>query len=81
MFVEIITPDRKAFEGEAIGVKVPGTNGSFEMLNNHAALISSLSAGEVRVRTKEGDKIFKIDSGTVEMLNNKVIVLAESILS
>ncbi|MDW8288668.1 MAG: ATP synthase F1 subunit epsilon [Flammeovirgaceae bacterium] len=81
MFVEIITPDKKAFEGEALGVRVPGSSGSFEMLNKHAPIISSLSKGEVRVRTKEGDKTFLIDGGMVEMRDNKIIVLAESILS
>jgi F-type H+-transporting ATPase subunit epsilon len=80
MHVEVITPDTKAFSGEAKGVKVPGTDGSFEMLDNHAPIISSLAKGEVKIRTNEGEKCFEIDGGTVEMSNNKVIVFAEKIL-
>lgn len=81
MFLEVITPDKKVFEGEVSGVKVPGANGSFEMLENHAAVVSSLENGEVSIRTKKGKTISVIiNGGTVEMLNNKVVVLAESVV-
>ena len=76
MLVEVITPDKVVFSGEADSVKLPGTLGQFEALNNHAPLISSLDAGEVIVKTDKGEEKYEIDGGIVEILNNKVIVLA-----
>lgn len=76
MLVEVITPDKVVFSGEADSIKLPGTSGQFEALNNHAPLISSLEAGKVIVKTSEGNKEFDINGGIVEILNNKVIVLA-----
>ena len=78
MYLEIITPDNKAFEGEVTGVKVPGEAGTFEMLNNHAAIISTLVSGQVRVSRGKDHKFFQIDGGILEMQNNKAIILAES---
>ena len=77
MHVEIITPDRKVFEGEATAVRFPGTDGSFEVLNNHAPLIAALKAGDVTVTGAGGDT-FRIGGGIVEVLRNQVTVLAES---
>jgi F-type H+-transporting ATPase subunit epsilon len=79
MHLEIITPDKKVFAGEVSSVSVPGTNGRFEMLNNHAPIISTLLNGKVKVKDKEGVKTFDVKGGTVEMLNNKVIILAEGV--
>lgn len=79
MLLEIITPDRKIFEGEVTSVMVPGTNGTFQMLNNHAAIISTLVNGPVKVRTGVGEEVFDVKGGVVEMLANKVIILAESV--
>lgn len=76
MLVELITPDKVVFSGEADSIKLPGTSGQFEALNNHAPLISSLDAGNVVIRTAEGEKEFEISGGIVEILNNKIIVLA-----
>ncbi|WP_250630167.1 ATP synthase F1 subunit epsilon [Rhodoflexus caldus] len=82
MQVEIITPDRKVFEGAATGVQVPGTGGSFEVLENHAPIISALEKGKVRVRTQNGSyQYFEIDGGVIEVLQNNVIVLAESAIA
>ncbi len=81
MFLEIITPDAKVFEGEVDAVKVPSTNGEFEVLNNHAATVSALGAGSVRVVEKGARRFFKIDSGVIEVLKNKVIILAESAIA
>ena len=81
MFLEIITPDDKVFSGQATGVLVPGSEakGSFEVLDNHAALVSSLQEGKVRIRTQEGKEVFYfISGGVIEVLNNHVIILAES---
>ena len=76
MLVEVITPDKVIFSGEAESIKLPGASGQFEALNNHAPLISSLDAGNVVVKTTEGEQSFEIKGGIVEILMNKVIVLA-----
>lgn len=76
MHLELITPDQTLYEGEVISVKFPGTKGKFETLNNHAALISSLEKGTLSVKTSEGVQDFEINGGIVEILNNKIIVLA-----
>ncbi len=76
MYLELITPDQTLFEGEVVSVKLPGTKGKFETLNNHAAIISSLEKGTLSVKTSEGIKDFDISGGIVEVLNNKIIVLA-----
>jgi F-type H+-transporting ATPase subunit epsilon len=78
MFLEIITPDSKVFEGEVEAVKVPGSKGEFEVLNNHVAIVSALNTGMVRVSEKGAKHFFKIDSGVIEVLKNKVVILAES---
>ncbi|MAX05586.1 MAG: ATP synthase F1 subunit epsilon [Flavobacteriales bacterium] len=78
MTLEIITPEKKLFSGEVNSVKFPGTNGEFEILNNHAPIISTLSNGEIRVITHDKDtKKFNINGGVIEMQNNKIIVLAD----
>lgn len=79
MLLEIITPDKKVFAGEVTSVSVPGTNGRFEMLNNHAPIISTLLNGKVKVKDKEGVKTFDVKGGVVENLHNKIIILAESV--
>lgn len=76
MYLEVITPDETLFEGEVISVKFPGTGGKFETLNNHAPLISSLEKGTLAVKTSEGVQNFDISGGIVEVLSNKIIVLA-----
>lgn len=76
MQLEIITPDHTLFEGEVISVKFPGSGGKFETLNNHAPIISSLEAGMITVKTDKGTEEFEVTGGIVEVLNNKIIVLA-----
>ena len=80
MIVEIVTPDKKIFEGTADGVQLPGTEGSFEVLNNHAPIISTLEPGKIRVRTGKDTQFFNVSGGLIEMSNNKVVVLAESVV-
>jgi len=82
MYLEIITPDKKAFEGEVTGVKLPGTTGFFEILNNHAPIISTLKRGDIQIRIagQNTDTFVKVEGGIVEMLNNKVVVLAEAVI-
>lgn len=78
MILEIITPEKELFSGEVTSVKFPGTNGGFEILNNHAPIISTLSKGEIRVITSDKDtEKFDINGGVIEMQNNKIIVLAD----
>ncbi|MHC2993023.1 ATP synthase subunit epsilon [Pontibacter sp. HJ8] len=79
MYLEIITPDKKVFAGEVEAAQFPGTNGSFEVLNSHAPLISTMESGRIRITTKQGQEFFIVDGGVVEVLNNKIIVLAESV--
>lgn len=77
MRVEIITPDKSLFKGEATSVVVPGISGSMGFLKDHAPLITVLKAGEVKVTTAEGEKLFTVNGGVVEVLNDTVLVLAE----
>lgn len=78
MQLEIITPEKKVFEGEVISVQLPGTDGKFEILNNHAPIISTLGKGQVRViDSTNKTELFDINGGVIEMQNNKVIVLAD----
>jgi F-type H+-transporting ATPase subunit epsilon len=79
MTLEILTPDKKVFEGEVTAVTVPGTMGSFQILRDHAAIISTLEDGPVIIKTKSDEEIIKIKGGVVEVLKNKIIVLAEGV--
>lgn len=75
MELEIITPDKVLFSGEATGVQLPGAEGSFEILRNHAPMISRLKAGKVRIRNGKDTHYVDINGGIVEVLKNKVVVL------
>ena len=77
MKLEIITPEKNIFEGEVNSVKLPGTNGEFEILNNHAPIVSTLSNGQIRIVNSENKtEKFSINGGVIEMKNNKIIILA-----
>jgi len=78
MTLEILTPDKTIYQGEVTSVTVPGTMGSFEVLKDHAPIISTLEDGKVIIRggSKVEETLF-IKGGVVEVLNNKIIVLAE----
>jgi F-type H+-transporting ATPase subunit epsilon len=80
MHLEIITPDKKVYAGEVEAAQFPGANGSFEVLDLHAPLISTLERGRIRVTTNNGHEFFTVDGGVVEVLNNRIIVLAESVI-
>ncbi len=80
MQLEILTPEKKVFTGEVQSVSVPGTKGAFEVLNNHAPIISTLDKGILKLRTKDAEQSFKISGGVIEVLNNKVVVLIESLI-
>ncbi|MGE0637650.1 MAG: ATP synthase F1 subunit epsilon [Bacteroidia bacterium] len=79
MQLEIVTPDEKVFEGEVKLVQLPGTTGSFEILNNHSPVISTLKNGKIKITDSANEtQYFEIKSGVVELQNNKIIVLAET---
>jgi len=82
MKIEIITPDRKIFEGEIKSVRVPGKKGSFQVLKDHAPIISTLDTGSVIIVDLEGKEIiFEINGGVIEVKANKIILLADSVKS
>jgi len=79
VYLEIVTPDKKIFAGEIELIKLPGSKGSFEILENHAPLISTLEDGPVKVIDKAGQvHNFQISKGVVECLDNNIVVLIES---
>jgi len=80
MKIEIITPDRKVFEGDVKSVRVPGKKGSFQVLKDHAPIISTRENGPV-IMVDQADKeiLFEIDGGVIEVKANKIILLAESV--
>ncbi|MCF0207438.1 MAG: ATP synthase F1 subunit epsilon [Bacteroidales bacterium] len=79
MTVEIITPEKKLFQGDASMVKVPGTKGSFQILNMHAPIVSTLEKGDVVIREMNDNELkFAVNGGLVECKNNKIVILVES---
>ncbi len=78
MYLEIVTPDKKIYAGKIKLIQVPGTKGSFEVLNNHAPIISTLEQGRIKVIEDNNKKIFfEIEGGVIEVSKNNVIVLAD----
>ena len=93
MLLEIVSPEAKLFSGEITSISLPGVDGHFQMLNNHAPIVSLLQQGLVKITapsfkfssesvslfTKVNDQNYtlSINSGTIEMKDNKVIVLAD----
>jgi F-type H+-transporting ATPase subunit epsilon len=77
--LEIITPEKKVYTGEVKLIQVPGTKGSFEILKNHAPIISTLEKGVVKVvESNDSIEYFNIKSGVIEVKKNNVLILAES---
>ena len=78
MTLEILTPERKIFSGDVYGVQLPGISGSFEVLDKHAPMVSALKAGKLKIlKDKTATSSYTIQSGFVEVLNNKTTVLVE----
>ncbi len=76
MHLEIVTPEKKLFTGSINSIKVPGKDGEFEILNNHAPIISTLIKGEIRIiSTDQKTENFQISGGVIEMQKNNIIVL------
>lgn len=82
IFVEIITPSKSAYKGQVMSITVPGTMGNFQVLFNHAPILSSLEIGKIQIEDATGQHIeFATSGGTVEVRNNKVLILADSVES
>ena len=78
MTLEILTPEKKLFSGDVYGVQLPGITGLFEVLDNHAPLVSALGKGNLKIlKSKNEFDNYTIQSGFVEVLNNKATVLIE----
>ena len=79
MYLEIITPEKKVYSGDVEAVRLPGADGSFGILNNHAPIIATLKKGTVKITDKANKtENFEINGGVVEVLHNKITVLAEA---
>lgn len=77
--VKILTPDGAAYDGESIGVRIPGTQASFEVRNGHADILSTMEIGELDIKTAKGDvEVFAISGGVAEMADNNLIILART---
>jgi F-type H+-transporting ATPase subunit epsilon len=80
MLLEIITPDKSIYSGKVKLIQLPGSKGTFEILNHHAPIISTLVKGKIKVIEETGEEVFfEVEGGIVENKNNKIIVLAESV--
>lgn len=79
MYLEILTAEKKIFEGDVSSASFPGSDGSFQVLNNHAPLISILGEGTVEYKVNDKKQRVQITGGVVEVLKNKVIVLADGV--
>jgi F-type H+-transporting ATPase subunit epsilon len=78
MNLEIITPDKTIYSGEVQLVQLPGLDGLFEILNNHAPMIAALGKGRVKIQEQDKkNQFFEINGGILEVLHNKVLILAE----
>ncbi len=77
MHIEILTADKSIFSGEATVANFPGKDGSFGVMNDHAPMIAALKKGSIIVTANDGEQSFDIEGGVVEVLKNKIVVLAE----
>ena len=79
LLVEIVSPDRTAYRGEARSFRAPGAEGAFEVLRGHAPMLAATRVGTVEVTTTAGDRVrFATSGGFVEVLDDHVIMLAET---
>jgi len=79
MKLQVITPDKLAYEGEVTAVTVPGSAGSFQILKGHAAIVSTLEDGKVIIKKDGVEEVIVIKGGVVEVKDDNIIVLAEGI--
>ncbi len=80
MQLEIVTPDKKVFQGEVSEASFPGAEGSFQVLNNHAPLVAALAKGVVSFTTNGVKQSISVDGGVVEVKDNVIVLLAEKVL-
>ncbi len=80
MKLDILTPERKIYEGDVYGILVPGVQGYFELLDNHAPIVAALGNGNMKVLKDKNNNVeeYRINGGFIEMSNNKTVVLVES---
>lgn len=80
MHIEILTPEKKIYDGEVYGVQLPGVAGSFEVLDRHAPLVSALKTGVLKILldNKGNTTSYKISGGFIEVLKNKATILIET---
>jgi len=80
MQLELLTPSGNVFSGDVKLVKLPGSSGSFEVLNNHAPIISALTDGELKIETETGETLrYATSGGVVEVKDNQIMILVESL--
>jgi F-type H+-transporting ATPase subunit epsilon len=80
MELSILTPGKTVFEGKVSSVKAPGNNGGLEILNDHAPLVTSLSAGNISIKTSDNQNLsFETSGGFLEVLSNKISILLETV--
>ena len=78
MNITVLTPEKELYSGAITSVQVPGVEGKFQILRNHAPIVSALSAGGVMIRRADGQLItFDIERGFVEVLNNEINLLVQ----
>ena len=77
MQLEILTPEKDIYKGEVDMINLPGSDGSFGVLKDHASIVSTLKEGEIKIVANGNEQVFPVKGGVVEVNNNKVIVLAE----
>ncbi len=82
MQLEILSPEHKVYSGKVYGIQLPGIEGSFEILENHAPMIATLGKGKMKViKDKTNTELYEITGGFVEVINNKTSVLIESAIA
>ena len=78
MTLNILTPEKKIYEGDVYGIYLPGVQGYFEILDKHAPMVAALGEGEMKILTdKTSSESYTIQGGFLEMNNNKAVVLIE----
>ena len=79
LFIEVVTPSKTAYIGDIKSVTVPGSSGNFQVLFNHAPIMSSMEIGVVKIVDDEGKILeYSTSGGTIEVMQNKILLLAES---
>lgn len=78
----VLSPEKEYFKGSIKSVTVPGSSGEFEVLENHAPLISSLTKGDIKIKSADGDiLVLSIEDGFIEVIENELAILAQNVRS